>query len=137
MVIKRSEREYDLYMRVDANTRGHHQWFFFKVQNQSPIPHKIKFNIVNFTKANSLYQQGMRVYTESEVEPVSIKKKCSNYVYKYSKINKPILKDPPKKVKKYYQLTFEYEFTNENDTTSFAYTKPYTYSHITKLLNDI
>ena len=24
MVIKKSKREYDLYMRVDTNTRGHH-----------------------------------------------------------------------------------------------------------------
>ena len=25
--------EYDLYMRVDANTRGHLQWFYFSVKN--------------------------------------------------------------------------------------------------------
>jgi len=31
MVIKVKDYEYDLYMRVDTNTRGHHQWFFFSV----------------------------------------------------------------------------------------------------------
>ena len=30
-VIMVTETEYDLYMRPDTNTRGHHQWFYFKV----------------------------------------------------------------------------------------------------------
>jgi len=33
MVVQIKEHEYDLYMRVDSNTRGHHQWFFFTVEN--------------------------------------------------------------------------------------------------------
>lgn len=28
-IVKVAENEYDLYMRVDANTRGHLQWFYF------------------------------------------------------------------------------------------------------------
>jgi cytosolic carboxypeptidase protein 2/3 len=31
MVVQIRENEYDLYMRVDSNTRGHHQWFYFSV----------------------------------------------------------------------------------------------------------
>ena len=31
MVIKKKDLEYDLYMRVDTNTKGHHQWFYFSV----------------------------------------------------------------------------------------------------------
>jgi len=30
MVIKIDEYEYDLYMRVDSNTKGHTSWFNFK-----------------------------------------------------------------------------------------------------------
>ena len=55
MAVKTSDNEYDLYMRVDANTRGHHQWFYFSVQNKSP--RKVRFNLVNFTKDDSLYNQ--------------------------------------------------------------------------------
>lgn len=40
--------EYDLYMRVDSNTRGHHQWFYFKVSSKGKK--RVRFNIVNFTK---------------------------------------------------------------------------------------
>lgn len=54
-------------MRVDSNTRGHHQWFYFKVQNQQRTG-TIKFNVVNFTKHKSLYMQGMRINVKSKVE---------------------------------------------------------------------
>jgi cytosolic carboxypeptidase protein 2/3 len=30
-VIKKKDLEYDLFMGVDTNTRGHHQWFYFSV----------------------------------------------------------------------------------------------------------
>ena len=32
MVIRTKQFQYDLYMRVDTNTRGHHQWFYFSVE---------------------------------------------------------------------------------------------------------
>jgi hypothetical protein len=28
-----NEIEYDMYMRVDCNTRGHHQWFYFSCEH--------------------------------------------------------------------------------------------------------
>lgn len=35
-------------MRVDSNTTGHNQWFYFKVENfETKI---VNFNICNFTK---------------------------------------------------------------------------------------
>lgn len=59
LVVKVKEREYDLYMRSDSNTRGHHQWFYFSVKSEAKGT--VRFNIVNFTKRSSLYTQGMRV----------------------------------------------------------------------------
>ena len=57
--------EYDLYMRVDTNTRGHHQWFYFSISYDSCQSYfkdrKLKFNINNFTKATALYSTGMRI----------------------------------------------------------------------------
>ena len=56
-----------MYMRVDSNTRGHHQWFYFKVKNQEKTG-AVKFNFVNFTKRQSLYMQGMRVNVKSMLD---------------------------------------------------------------------
>lgn len=64
-VIKIGPWEYDLYMRVDTNTRGHLQWFYFSINYDSQEGYfsgrTIKFNICNFTKATALYKHGMRV----------------------------------------------------------------------------
>ena len=46
-------------MRTDTNTRANHHWFYFCVKNKSKGT--FKFNILNFTKNNSLYKQGMRI----------------------------------------------------------------------------
>ena len=54
--IKCKENEYDLFMRVDTNTRGHHQWFYFSCKNQN-YQGRVKFNILNFTKRDALYNQ--------------------------------------------------------------------------------
>lgn len=46
-------------MNVDTNTRGHQQWFYFRVRNMKKDV-KYKFNIWNFTKPKSLFNDGMR-----------------------------------------------------------------------------
>lgn len=51
-------------MRVDTNTRGHVQWFNFKIKNTGKS--KIKLNIINFRKLKSLYNRGMKPYVFSE-----------------------------------------------------------------------
>jgi hypothetical protein len=53
-----SPNEYDLYMRPDTNSKGHHQWFYFKVTSKKALG-PVKFNIINFTKHRSLYETGM------------------------------------------------------------------------------
>jgi hypothetical protein len=57
--------EYNLWLENDWNTKGHTQWYYFKViyKDISLGPekkvHKIKFNILNLGKTSSLYQEGM------------------------------------------------------------------------------
>lgn len=50
-------------MRVDTNTRGHLQWFYFQVKNKNI--QKITFTIFRFKKKFSLYQRGMKPYVKS------------------------------------------------------------------------
>ena len=40
---------YDLILQNDINTKGHNQWFFFKLINTKKH-NKIRLNIINFTK---------------------------------------------------------------------------------------
>ena len=50
-------------MRVDTNTNGHRQWFYFSIVNQ--LPGIIKINVYRFKKKYSLFQRGMKPYIKS------------------------------------------------------------------------
>lgn len=56
--IEVAPHEFDLFMRVDSNTKGHFSWYNFKLTGQGTV----RLNIVNFTKPKSLYNRGMRPY---------------------------------------------------------------------------
>lgn len=48
-------------MRVDSNTRGHLQWYYFKITNlRKDCVYQL--NICNFQKAKTLYNRGMKPY---------------------------------------------------------------------------
>jgi hypothetical protein len=51
-------------MRVDTNTQGHRQWYYFSVKNKKQC--KVTFNIYEFSKSLSLYQRGMKPYVFSK-----------------------------------------------------------------------
>ena len=54
VAIWRVSTEYDLFLRVDTNTKGHTNWYNFKISNQGFLG-KVKLNVMNLRKENSLY----------------------------------------------------------------------------------
>jgi len=60
-VIKPKSNIFDLFLRIDSNTRGHTQWYYFSVRNGKK-GQNIKLNICNITKGRTLYEQGMKPY---------------------------------------------------------------------------
>lgn len=51
-VVRVSCNEYNLMLQNDVNTKGHTQWFYFKVKNTTK-GYKVIFNLINFTKPDS------------------------------------------------------------------------------------
>ena len=64
--IKLSDNEYDLILQNDINTNGHTQWYFFRVGNTRKGM-KVKFNILNLAKPDSLYNYGMKILSFSQM----------------------------------------------------------------------
>lgn len=60
LALKMNESEYNLILQNDINTNGHTQWFYFRVTNMTK-GQKIKFNILNLSKPDSLYNYGMKI----------------------------------------------------------------------------
>jgi hypothetical protein len=65
MATKVSDQEYDCLMQNDINSRGHTQWFYFRVKNtRAGLP--VKFNILNYYKEDSMFNYGMKITVYSE-----------------------------------------------------------------------
>lgn len=62
LVVRIKPNEYDCFLRSDTNTRGHTNWYFFKVYNTTQTG-KVQFNICNIIKPKNLYNKGMTPYT--------------------------------------------------------------------------
>ena len=65
--IQTGEFDYDLILRPDFRTTGHTQWYYFRLNNVRANK-KYRFMIVNYTKADSLYNEGLKplVYSEAK-----------------------------------------------------------------------
>ena len=120
-------------MQNDINTQGHTQWFFFQVKN-TRAGSKIKFNILNYSKPDSLFNYGMKisVYSEKKSEANNMGWHKDGEDIRY--FMNGIRKDVTNYARSYYTATFTYEFGFDDDTVFFAYSVPYTYSD---LRNDI
>lgn len=130
MAFKVSEQEYDLVLQNDVNTRGHTQWFYFRVLNTRKDLN-VKFNIINLCKSGSLYNSGMKVLIRSE--------KCGGDWFRggedISYYANGIARG--KKGKTYYTMTFKYNFPHNNDTVFFAYSYPYTFTNMMEYLQNL
>jgi cytosolic carboxypeptidase protein 2/3 len=153
-VIQRGDANYDMFLRSDLHTGGHTQWFYFAVSNTHPAalvrlaeqgvqvpPVRVRFNIVNLTKPDSLFNLGMRpvVYSCLDAATKNIGwvrggSDISYYSNSYARQNMQ-----GEGLACYYTLTFTLEFQYAKDTTLVAYSYPYTYSdyrsHISKILS--
>ena len=65
LVHKQNDNEYDLVLQNDINSKGHTQWFFYRVKNVKKGL-KVKFNMLNMIKSKSLFNEGMKVLNYSE-----------------------------------------------------------------------
>ena len=135
--VKVSDCNYNLVIQNDVNTAGHTQWFFFRVSNTSKGA-SVRFNMLNFTKPDSLFNHGMKVliYSEQHVKQTNVGWHRGGYKILYY-ANGAIRRENQKYYKSYYTLTFTYDFEYDDDTVYFAYCYPYTYTDLKQYLQAV
>ena len=137
MAYRATEEEYYLYMRVDTNTRGHHQWFYFSVEYQPHFQGRtVTFNIMNFTKDESLYTSGMRVCVRRESAREPFQRGGFDISYKQSRHVRKASPEPGRQ-SYFYQLKFSYTFEAPTDKVYFAYCFPYTFSMLQSFIKEV
>ena len=133
LVVKVENEEYDLFMRVDSNTKGHTSWYLFQVKNTRK-GQRIKFNICNFHKKSSLYTKGMRPYVLSREDGKGWKQANVEVSYEKKGLR---YKEAKEHVKPFYCLSFVYEFERDYDEIYFCYGIPYSYSFLMKFIDSL
>lgn len=135
--IKITDYEYMLYLNADTNTNDQSHWYYFSVYN--PRKTSITFKITNMLKKDFLYLAGMKpcVYSTLLLEKNGIQwhRDCTNVSYIENTGDMKGLRFVGSK--KYYTLSFTYDFRYENDLVYFAYAVPYTYTKLCLYLSDL
>jgi len=122
-----SLNEYDLFLNVDTNTKGHCLWFYFAVTNVQK-DETIKFNILNCSRSTHLYKSQMKplVFSEMDLENNGIEWVADTFNASYGKSSE----------NKYF-LSFSYKFKYSGDRVYFAYARPYTITMYFNMLREI
>ena len=142
------DQEYDLTLRKDLNTSGNIQWYYFKVVAPLPkdnddiaYPLRVRFNLVNMQKKDSLYNYGMKPTVYSTANKEQGWKHVGDDIC-YYKNGLTVVKasnsgkGKKKKVLHQYSLSFTHTFM-EADSVYFAHCFPYTYTHLQEYLHDL
>ncbi|KAF5302930.1 hypothetical protein FQA39_LY02110 [Lamprigera yunnana] len=126
-VVQIHETYYELYLRSDLYTNKHVQWFYFKVTNMTKNVN-YRFTIVNLTKEESLYKQGMKPLMYS-VKDAFIRcvgwRRCGDNISYHCNNNCSETNQ-----EQTYSFTFTFQFTYDGDAVYFTYCYPYTYSDL-------
>jgi len=125
------DNEYDLMLKVDINTKGNTQWFYFSVTKMQPGV-AYKFNIINLLKPDSQYNYGMQplIYSDRNAadKGVGWVRSGTEICYYQNHHNRG------KKEGNYYTLTCTLTFPHQHDTVHLAYGYPYTYTRLLRYL---
>ncbi|XP_045763673.1 cytosolic carboxypeptidase Nna1-like [Maniola jurtina] len=131
--IKITSAYYELHLRTDLYTNRHMQWFYFKVSNTKKQM-MYRFSIVNLSKPESLYNEGMRplLYSTKDAQLHSIGwRRCGDNIAYYK--NDSTCEEEEQYPS--YTLTFNIEFPHTDDAVYIAHCYPYTYSDLQEYLS--
>ena len=123
-VLQITDFEYDLVIHSDYNSQGYSQWYYFKIEN-TRAEVKYTFNMYNFYKPDSLYNQGMRPLMYSTI-------RASQGTFGWSRIGEDICYYQNCTKRKtgngyLYTLSFSFELPYDYDEVYFCHCFPYTY----------
>ncbi|XP_058444182.1 cytosolic carboxypeptidase Nna1-like isoform X2 [Malaya genurostris] len=149
--IKITPTYYELYLRPDMYTNRHTQWFYFRVKN-TKAKVVYRFSIINLTKPDSLYKEGMRPLLYSTLdaeynhvgwqrcgENIAYFRNDSDNGYGHSGYHHRMMDDDDDDYmgNSSFTLSFNIEFKYDDDTVYFAHSYPYTYSDLQDYLMSI
>ncbi|XP_065563760.1 cytosolic carboxypeptidase 6-like isoform X2 [Artemia franciscana] len=118
-----NEYEFDLFIRSDSCNPRFRFWFNFTVDNVRN-DQRVLFNIVNFSKSQTLFRDGLTPLVKSTSRPEWVRVLPSQVFYRRSPEHD-----------NGYVLSMAFAFDREEDVYQFALSFPYTYSRLQSYLD--
>lgn len=131
-----SKQEYDLLLQHDVHSYGHMQWFYFSVSNTT-AGMEVQFNIMNFVKSDSMFNDGMRPLILSKLGQSKTGigwRRCGHDIRYFENGADNTTKTAKQGGGSFHTLTFKHTFEFSDDICYFAYCYPYTYSDLQRYL---
>lgn len=129
LAVRVKPAEFDCFIRSDTNTRGHTNWYHFRVSNRRYVG-PLRINVCNIVKQKNLYSKGMTPYTSLRCLdspcPLELEWK-QNQCYDLEFVER-LCRYGTNHIEN--QLQFKYDFKEENMEVDFAYAIPYTFSDL-------
>ena len=123
----RQESRFSLFLRIDSNTLGHTQWFYFSARSAGKF--KAVFEIKNMSKQNSIFKRGgCPCYSLDNINWLPLA--WSSY---HPTASADLAEYFPPNYRRVNTLAFDFQFS-ESQLVYFAYSPPFTFS---KLLSSI
>lgn len=110
LAVKIKNCEYDCFIRSDSNTKGHTNWYYFKVNNKKNIG-QVQFNICNIIKNKNLYGKGMAPYIKITEKGLKSQQWSQKSCYEVQFVERLCRYGTGKTVN---QLQFKYNFDRED-----------------------
>lgn len=125
--IKHNDNEYDIITRPETNSMRNYQWFYFGIKLSNPSSQTIKFNIINLCKKSILFNDSVGVLCYYDHCWSRETFNIHYYPNTLPQINSE---------SSFYTLTFSFDLSSLNNTNTvyFAYSYPYTNTHLSKFL---
>ncbi|KAF5308101.1 hypothetical protein FQR65_LT00644 [Abscondita terminalis] len=133
--VKLSDDNYELHLRSDLYTDKQRQWFYFRV-TQMKKHFMYRFSIVNMSKEENLYKEGMKPLMYSEKYASWNRtgwKRCGDNIEFFQTEGE----NEKSGLNSNYTLSFNIKFPYDDDVVYLAYSFPYTYTDLHRHLLDI
>ena len=128
MVFENFPMRFDVYLRVDSNTRGHTHWFYFRVKSEDMAT--VTIRIKNMSKSDSIFRKGGNPYISYD----NLKwTQVQNSTYYPTEYDENSFDPRPPGYRKMHTLEFKLSLSPDS-WTYVAYCPPYTFSELNQFL---
>ena len=131
LVVESSHLKYDVYLRVDSNTRGHTHWFYFRVRSERMTQANIR--IRNMSKGDSIFRKWGNPYISYDNKSWTQLEQSKYYQTFFGELE---IDPRPPGYRSLHTLEFNVKLSSDS-WVYISYCPPYPFSRLSQFLKKL